>query len=218
MKKTSSISLYTAGEQVVLRSGWNADSNSLVGKPGKVVAWKPATVFENPNRNKVVFEDGSYVICDPRLLRPRIRDIALAEVRTAVSLGLRAYRALRARVLAERGWQLMAAVEQMDMFAYLQEIEEQAAAARLSLAPAPALSKPVRKRVSVLKSAKAALSWFWIVLHNLFGIACWVNVYTVTRGFGGREEGGVVLFAVRMPEIASGWLLGGECAPYEVAA
>ncbi|MFD2614682.1 hypothetical protein [Paenibacillus gansuensis] len=102
MKSTSTITLYTAGEHVVLRSSWNADSKTLVGKVGKVVAWKPATVFENANRNKVVFEDGSYVICDPRLLRPRLRAIVLAEVRAAVSRGLRAYRTLRSLVLAER--------------------------------------------------------------------------------------------------------------------
>lgn len=61
--------LYEAGEIVVLHSGWNSDSRSLIGKLGKVIEWKPATVFENPNRNKVVFKDGSYVICDPTFLR-----------------------------------------------------------------------------------------------------------------------------------------------------
>lgn len=86
--------------------------------------------------------------------------------------------------------ELMAVVEQMDMFAYLQEIEEIAAAERLSVTPVPVQTKTVRPRYSLLKRSVAALSWFWIVLHNLFGLARWVNVYTVTRGFGGREGGG----------------------------
>ncbi|MGU3473121.1 hypothetical protein ACLBWT_18485 [Paenibacillus sp. D51F] len=103
MKQTGSYSLHAVGTQVVLRSGWNADSRSLVGKLGKVVYWKPATVFENPNRNKVVFDDGSYVICDPDLLRPRLLDIAAAELRSAVSKGFRAYQAIRSRVLSNVG-------------------------------------------------------------------------------------------------------------------
>lgn len=97
------ITLYEPGDQVVLRSGWNAETKSLVGKIGVVNNWKPETLFENPLRNKVVFETGNYVICDPRLLRPHIRDIALAEVHAAVSQGLRTYRALRNRLFASEG-------------------------------------------------------------------------------------------------------------------
>jgi hypothetical protein len=82
----------------------------------------------------------------------------------------------------------MADVQQLDIFAYLQEIEEQAAAQQP--APAPVPMKQATVRTPFLKRLGAALSWFWIVAHNLFGLARWVNVYTVTRGFGGREAGG----------------------------
>ncbi|MGU3473120.1 hypothetical protein ACLBWT_18480 [Paenibacillus sp. D51F] len=82
----------------------------------------------------------------------------------------------------------MADVHQIDLFVYLQEIEEQEAARQP--APAPVPTKPIMVRTPFLKRLGAALSWFWIVTHNVFGLARWVNVYTVTRCFGGREAGG----------------------------
>lgn len=84
-------------------------------------------------------------------------------------------------------------VEQIDMFDYLQEIEaEEKASTELHLAaPAPLPSNPVRLRFYFLKwPRRTALSCCWTILHNLFGLACWVNIYSVTRGFGGRQEGG----------------------------
>jgi hypothetical protein len=87
----------------------------------------------------------------------------------------------------------MVHVEQLDIFVILQEIEDQAEAARLS-EPAPVTNFPVlepnKPKTPFLKRLGTGLSWFWIVTHNLFGIACWVNVYTITRAFGGREAGG----------------------------
>lgn len=87
----------------------------------------------------------------------------------------------------------MVQVEQLDMFVILQEIEDQAEAARLS-EPAPGTNfpilEPIKTKTPFLKKLVAGLSWFLIVTHNLYGIACWVNVYTVTRAFGGREAGG----------------------------
>ncbi|MFC5402464.1 hypothetical protein [Cohnella soli] len=49
------------------------------------------------------------------------------------------------------------------------------------------------KRVSpivALKRLRHAPSGLLVLAHNLFGIACWVNFYTVTRSFGGGEAGG----------------------------
>lgn len=103
MRQRDSISFHTVGTQVVLRSGWNAASRSLVGKIGEVVYWKPVTVFENPNRNKVVFEDGSFVICDPGLLRSQRRYIALAKLRSVASKGRYLYQAFRTGILSNRG-------------------------------------------------------------------------------------------------------------------
>ncbi|WP_054943584.1 hypothetical protein [Paenibacillus ihuae] len=103
MKQKGSISLYSVGTQVVLRAGWNAASRSLLGKVGNVVYWKPVTVFENPNRNKVVFADGSFVICDPDLLRAQRQYIAVAKLRSKVTKGLYLFRALRAGLLSNGG-------------------------------------------------------------------------------------------------------------------
>ncbi|WP_054943585.1 hypothetical protein [Paenibacillus ihuae] len=83
----------------------------------------------------------------------------------------------------------MADVEQMDLFVYLQEKENQAASISASI-PAPVMIPHHKVCFRFLKRLGATLAWFWIITHNLFGLACWVNVYTVTRGFGGTEAGG----------------------------
>ncbi|WP_441880150.1 hypothetical protein [Paenibacillus sp. 2TAB26] len=75
MKQADNIQLYPAGRQVKMGAGWNHASNSLVGRVGTVVAYKPFSVFEKEDRNKVVFPDGSYVICDRDYLRPLMRDL-----------------------------------------------------------------------------------------------------------------------------------------------
>lgn len=84
----------------------------------------------------------------------------------------------------------MADLEQMDLFVYLQERENQAAAVAALSISAPERIPPREVWTRYLKRLGASLSWFWIITHNLFGLACWVNVYTVTRCFGGTESGG----------------------------
>lgn len=103
MKQNGSFSLHTVGTQVVLLAGWNAASRSLLGKIGEVVYWKPVTVFENPYRNKVVFEDGSFVICDPDLLGSKRRHIVVAKLRGKVTKGLYLFRAIRSGLLSNGG-------------------------------------------------------------------------------------------------------------------
>lgn len=94
----------------------------------------------------------------------------------------------------------MADVEQLDLFVYLQAIENQVEVTPTPSIPAPSIpapSIPTPVTISIievwsrfLRRLGAVLSSFWIIAHNLFGIACWVNVYTVTRSFGGMESGG----------------------------
>jgi hypothetical protein len=80
----------------------------------------------------------------------------------------------------------MADVEQLDLFVILQEIEDQSQAARQSQPAPPSNVEAVMTRTPFLKRLGAGLS----VALNLFGLLQWVNVYTVTRAFGGREAGG----------------------------
>ncbi|MDH6674937.1 hypothetical protein M2277_005636 [Paenibacillus sp. LBL] len=85
-------------------------------------------------------------------------------------------------------------VEQMDLFAYLNEIEklqeEQAdhwVSDALSIQQEPIPFNPQLSFISLLKST---VTWLFNNLTSLFGLIQWVNVYTVTRAFGGSEEGG----------------------------
>ena len=84
-------------------------------------------------------------------------------------------------------------VEQIDLFAYVEEIEKLASETIKPVRPAPTVSKPEVPDMSppVISNPHWLSPYgLWIIVHNLFGIACWVNVYTVTRRFGGREAGG----------------------------
>jgi hypothetical protein len=83
----------------------------------------------------------------------------------------------------------MEQVVQLDLFDFLQEIEDEAAAA-INPHPAPAPADPVTPRSPFLKRLGTGLYWFWSVALNLFGLVQWVNVYTVTRAFGGKDAGG----------------------------
>lgn len=84
-------------------------------------------------------------------------------------------------------------VEQIDLFAYLEELVNEEASTTQQPKPAPSIPSPVSPVKSLTRLLKRLLLCpyqLWILAHNLFGIACWVNVYTVTRSFGGREAGG----------------------------
>lgn len=82
-------------------------------------------------------------------------------------------------------------LEQMDIFAFMEEIEKREAESRAIEAAAVEEVEPVVfTRQSLFSRFKAGLQWFLGGLPILFGLAPWVNVYTVTRAFGGREEGG----------------------------
>ncbi|WP_169089229.1 hypothetical protein [Paenibacillus sp. PL91] len=91
----------------------------------------------------------------------------------------------------------MMKVEQIDLFEVLEEIDKQqiAAVTLVLTKPTSATSTPaVRKPRSMKKPffywCVNALIWLWHFATSLFGLGIWVNVYTVTRGFGGRENGG----------------------------
>jgi hypothetical protein len=84
-------------------------------------------------------------------------------------------------------------VEQIDLFSYLQEVENQATAVNELPLPAPVVlnpAVPAKSPFSILRKLMRGPGCLWIFVHNLFGLAQWVNVYTVTRRFGGREAGG----------------------------
>jgi hypothetical protein len=80
-------------------------------------------------------------------------------------------------------------VEQLDLFVVLQEIEDQLALTNQPQ-PAPVPIKLIAPQIPFLKRLGSWLYWFWSIALNLFGFVQWVNVYTVSRGFGGRESGG----------------------------
>lgn len=103
MKKSEYTQLFPIGRQVIMHAGWNDVSNSLVGQIGTVVDWKPFSIFENPNRNKVVFSDGSYVICDRDFLRPLLRDLVIDKFARTVLCVVRIARALQARFSPREG-------------------------------------------------------------------------------------------------------------------
>ncbi len=82
----------------------------------------------------------------------------------------------------------MSHIEQLDLFAYLEELEKESNVMELSLIT-PEIDAPLARRVPPLKRFGARLTRLWNQSLNLFGLVQWVNVYTVTRGFGGREAG-----------------------------
>ncbi|OME78612.1 hypothetical protein BK120_23015 [Paenibacillus sp. FSL A5-0031] len=94
----------------------------------------------------------------------------------------------------------MEKVEQIDLFEALEKIEEQLAAAmkpvptrvvKVASPPVfPDLNNPPLPNKTLLQKCIDTLLWPWHLLTSLFGLGIWVNVYTVTRGFGGRENGG----------------------------
>lgn len=89
----------------------------------------------------------------------------------------------------------MASVEQIDMFNFLEEFEKNQSAAvmitaKVSLPADSAKSDILPPRTPFLYRFADALTWFWHFATSLFGLGVWVNVYTVSRSFGGREEGG----------------------------
>lgn len=82
-------------------------------------------------------------------------------------------------------------VEQIDLFLYLEELEIQEAAERSMAAktykeqvPVPVLLASLWASISRFKT------WFLSNLPILFGLIPWVNVYTVSRAYGGGEAGG----------------------------
>lgn len=89
---------------------------------------------------------------------------------------------------------------QIDIFDYLEKLEQHAAAGQERPMSKPASADRYAKLVyslikcispaAALKMLRQSASDLLVLGHNLFGIACWVNVYTVTRSFGGREAGG----------------------------
>lgn len=83
-------------------------------------------------------------------------------------------------------------VEQIDLFLYLKEIELQEAAThalaeeKITVPKTSVIDAPW----SLISCLKTQFAWFIHNLPLLFGLVRWVNVYTVTRAFGGQEEGG----------------------------
>lgn len=159
------------------QSVWRMVSRRLIGDVGEFVdSWEPEPVFESPWRRIGLIAVNSLTACrefvtqwTQSLLKGWKRD-----TRSPVESPVH--------------------VEQIDLFSYLQEIENQAAAAANEL-PLPASAVlnpavPARSTISILRWLWRGPYWIWILIHNLFGLARWVNVYTVTRGFGGREAGG----------------------------
>lgn len=92
-------------------------------------------------------------------------------------------------------------VEQMDLFEALKTIENEIReASKEKTAPTvmkTSAERPSSQTIELVPpkpstrfSLSEALEWLCNCFTNLFGIGQWVNVYTVTRAFGGRENGG----------------------------
>jgi hypothetical protein len=81
-------------------------------------------------------------------------------------------------------------VEQIDIFEYLEQLEKEEAARAATSARAPRTGHvPQPRRDFVPSWVIRVLKWLVYNIPLLF-IFQWVNVYTITRGFGGRENGG----------------------------
>lgn len=85
-------------------------------------------------------------------------------------------------------------VEQIDLFAYLNEIENlQEDQAHHWVSDALSIQQesiPFNPQRSFISRLKSTMTWLFNNLTSLFGLIQWVNVYTITRAFGGSEEGG----------------------------
>ncbi|CAM4050874.1 hypothetical protein L1N85_24605 [Paenibacillus alkaliterrae] len=95
----------------------------------------------------------------------------------------------------------MLKVEQIDLFEVLEKMVEQqvtATSTPLPIEPISVSSAPKipdihhlhPPRMPIFYRCVDAISWPWHFATSLFGLGVWVNVYTVTRAFGGRENGG----------------------------
>lgn len=86
----------------------------------------------------------------------------------------------------------METVEQIDLFDYMQLFEEQELVALSSIDEITSIPSncSVQKIGWFLQKLCAVWKWILGAACNLFGIARWVNVYAVSRAFGGREDGG----------------------------
>lgn len=81
-------------------------------------------------------------------------------------------------------------VQQIDMFEYLEQPEADIVACAASCVPAPRMDHVAKIRRDFVPSwFLRGVKWFLRNLPLLF-LFQWVNVYSITRGFGGRENGG----------------------------
>jgi hypothetical protein len=86
-------------------------------------------------------------------------------------------------------------VEQLDIFAYMEELEAIELQESLSLAMEDQTTEDRMQLVfiprgSFISRFLVGLKWFLSSFPNLFGLIQWVNVYTVSRAYGGPEAGG----------------------------